>query len=105
MVDTTLPLRQYKKKSKSYVRKVIARLVERAQETKELDKAHALTRRAKKISLATKVRFLPHIKRMICKSCGAFLGSEKSATVRTQRGKVVTTCRECKQMMRVPYKK
>ena len=103
MVDTTLALKEYKKKPKGYVRQVIESLLTKAALAKIKVKADSYALRAQKISLATRVRIPEKLKRQICRSCGAFLGSSSGSRVRTQRGKVVIYCRTCRQVARIPY--
>jgi|SRR3989338_250293 len=103
MMRSEMPLREYKKLSKSELRAKILAFFEKAQTSKELTTSNALVRRAQKIVLATKTRLPRELKRRFCRHCGAYLVSGKNATIRTQRGKVVFRCLECKHMSRIPY--
>ncbi len=98
-----MPLREYKKLSKSELRAKILAFFEKAQSAKDLTIANALVRRAQKIVLATRMRLPRELKRRFCSNCGAYLISGKNATIRTQRGKVVFRCLECKHIARIPY--
>ena len=60
---------------------------------------------AKKISLKYKIDIPPHLKRRMCKKCGAFLSPGKTCSIRTHQGKLVYHCLKCKGMTRVPIKK
>lgn len=72
---------------------------------KDLLLALRYTKRARQISLATRVRIPLELRRRICKECSSYLVSGKNATIRTQRGNVVITCKSCKTMFRIPYTK
>ena len=58
---------------------------------------------ARKLAMKVRLRMPPGLKRQFCSNCGAFLYPGKNLRVRTQRGKVVYYCLECKHFMRFPY--
>jgi len=101
------PLREYKKDSKSSVRRRIKELFDQAEVAAKtsMELASYLVKRAYKISLVTRVKLSKEYRRRFCKNCNAYLISGKNATIRTQRGKVVITCKECKHITRIPYSK
>jgi len=101
------PIREYKKDSRASVRRRIKELFDLAEKAakKSLKLASHYAKRAYKISLVTRVKLSKQYKRRFCKKCGAYLVSGRNATVRTQRGKVVITCKECKHITRIPYTK
>lgn len=102
-MDKDMPLREYKKLGKGALNARIRDLFDQALRCKDLAKASSLVRRAKKIALSTRVRIPKDLKKRICRSCGAYLISGNNATIRTQRGKVVIRCFECKHISRIPY--
>jgi len=99
------PVRHYKKQSKSTIRARILELFNLAnnKSTDSLDIASRYVKRARQISLVTRVRIPTELIRRVCKNCQAYLVSGKNATIRTQRGKVVIKCKECNHIFRIPY--
>lgn len=73
------------------------------------DKNPALSKRyvflARRISMRHRVRIPSHLKRRICKGCGAYLVPGANSRVRARSGRVVTTCLECGHYKRIPYHK
>lgn len=78
------------------------------QAEKEFDKRPALSNRyvtiARKIAMKFKVRIPKELKRRYCKNCYKYLVPGKNCRVRTQRGKVVYYCFNCKRYTRIAYK-
>ncbi len=58
---------------------------------------------ARKISMKAKARIPSRLKRRFCKHCYSYLMPGVNVRVRTQRGKVVYYCLNCKKYMRFPY--
>lgn len=60
---------------------------------------------ARKIAMKVKVRIPKQLKRRFCKHCYKYLQPGVNSRVRTQRGKVIISCFECKKFTRIPIKK
>lgn len=60
---------------------------------------------AREISMRQRLRLSKQQKRSFCRSCGAFFVPGKNLRVRISRGKVVYTCQECGNVVRVPIQK
>lgn len=58
---------------------------------------------ARKMGMRHRVRMPAHLKRKVCKGCGAYLVPGSSIRVRLRGGRVVTTCMDCGYCMRIPY--
>lgn len=58
---------------------------------------------ARRISMRTRVRMPPALKRRMCRSCHCLLVPAKSARVRVKKGRVCITCLRCGRVMRYPY--
>lgn len=101
----THPVRYYKKEPKSRIRARILELFDIAHDRSRdsLDIASRYVKRARQISLVTRVRIPKTLMRRMCRNCQAYLVSGKNATIRTQRGKVVIKCKECNNIFRIPY--
>ena len=67
--------------------------------------ADKYAKKARRIALKYKVSLPLKYKRSICKSCHAFLVPGKNLRVRTNKGHMVYYCLNCKNFMRVGYKK
>ena len=76
---------------------------------KNTEEGQALANRyaalAKKISMKYKVKLPKNFKLRICKNCGSFLTPGKNLRVRVQDKKIVYTCLNCGNIIRIPYKK
>lgn len=59
---------------------------------------------ARRISLRCRVRIPRKWKRRYCKKCHKFLKPGINARVRLKNKKIVITCLECKNIVRIPYK-
>jgi len=59
---------------------------------------------ARRICLRCRVRTPKRWKRRYCKKCHKFLKPGINARVRLRNKKIVITCLECKNIVRVPYK-
>ncbi|MDF1532798.1 MAG: ribonuclease P [ANME-2 cluster archaeon] len=60
---------------------------------------------ARRIGMRHRVRMPFHLKRRICKGCGAYLVPGASCRVRVKDARVVTTCLECGYHRRIPFYK
>lgn len=103
-------MKKYKIKSEEAKKIALERveaLISRAKEVFKEDKALAnrYVTLARKIAMKVRLRIPSHLKRNFCKHCYKFLMPGVNCRVRTQRGKVVYYCLECKKFMRFPYKK
>jgi ribonuclease P protein subunit RPR2 len=58
---------------------------------------------ARRISLRCKVRIPRKWKRRYCKKCHKFLRPGVNARVRLRNKKIVITCLECNNRVRIPY--
>jgi len=67
--------------------------------------SHRYVTLARKIAMKTKSRIPVDLKRRFCKKCYKYLQPGVNARVRTRAGKVVISCFECKNFMRIPIKK
>jgi len=60
---------------------------------------------ARTIAMKYKLRMPKEVKRSYCKHCYSYLMPGKNLRVRTNNGKVIYHCKECKGFMRYPLKK
>lgn len=60
---------------------------------------------AREISMRQRLRLSKEQKRSFCRSCGAHFVPGKNLRVRIQHGKVVYTCQECGNVVRIPIQK
>ncbi len=60
---------------------------------------------ARKLSMKAKVRIPSNLKRKFCKHCYKYLKPSVNARIRTQKGKLVYYCLNCKKFTRIPLKK
>lgn len=67
------------------------------------ERAHRYVEIARNISMRTRVRLPRHLKRRVCKKCHHFLMYGDNCRVRTRNTKVVITCLDCGNVMRVPF--
>ncbi len=67
------------------------------------NKANRYVELALKTSMKNKVPIPTEFKRKYCKKCHVYLGSE-NLRVRTNDGKIVYFCKDCKSHMRIPIK-
>jgi len=68
-----------------------------------LDLAHRYVILARKLSTKYLVRMPPEYRRRYCRNCSAYLLPGLNCTVRLTGHKVVTTCHNCREIMRYPY--
>jgi len=99
--------RKKTKKMKNIALERINTLFKEAQKAAKTDSklANRYVHLARKISMKSKKRIPAELKRRFCKHCYAYFIPGKNYRIRTQRGKVVYYCLECKKFMRFPYLK
>jgi len=96
-----------KQKQKEIAKERVRRLFELAATMfpKRKDLANRYVILARKISMKVRMRIPPEFKRRFCKHCYKYLQPGINARVRTREGKVIISCLECKEFMRIPFKK
>ena len=74
---------------------------------KQAENNHSMANRyvtlARKLAMKVKIRIPKEFKRRFCKHCYKYLTKDNSR-VRTNNGKVIISCFECKKFMRIPIK-
>ncbi|MDI6655597.1 MAG: ribonuclease P protein component 4 [Candidatus Hydrothermarchaeota archaeon] len=82
-------------------------LMQRAEEVFAQDrkKASRYAELARKIGMRYNVRLPKKWKRRICKKCLAFLKPGSNCRVRIYKSRVIITCLECKNVVRIPCNK
>jgi len=60
---------------------------------------------ARKIAMKARIPIPAPLKRRFCKHCYKYLMPSVNCRIRTNKGKVVYYCLECKKYMRFPYNK
>lgn len=60
---------------------------------------------AKKIALRHRVKLPRRLKRAICKKCGIQLIPGKTSITRIRKERIITTCRNCGHVARIPVTK
>ena len=95
-----------KGKQKEIAQERIQILFEQAE--KEFSQNKQLSNRyvtlARKIAMKTKVRIPQELKRRFCKHCYHYLQPGFNARVRTHQGRVIISCFDCKNFMRIPIR-
>lgn len=66
------------------------------------ERSHRYVEIARNISMRTRTRIPRHFKRRFCNRCHRFLYGS-NCRVRTKNKKVVITCLECGNVMRIPF--
>ena len=91
---------------KQIARERIGILFDRAHERRdEPALANRYVSLAREISMRQRLRLSKEQKRSFCRSCGAYFVPGKNLRVRIQHGKVIYTCQECGDVVRVPIQK
>ncbi|MBU6996060.1 MAG: ribonuclease P [Theionarchaea archaeon] len=98
-------MRWRKRRIQSLARESIENLFELADEaySSHPDRAHRYMEIVRNISMRTRVRIPRHLKRRFCRRCHHFLVHGDNCRVRTRNGKVVVTCLDCGNVMRIPF--
>ena len=60
---------------------------------------------AREISMRQRLRLSKQQQRSFCRSCGSYFVPGENLRVRVQHGKVVYTCQECGNVVRIPIRK
>ena len=94
-----------KQKNKKIAVEMINDFFKKADASFNKDKAEAnyFIRKARRIAMKHKIR-LGKLKRKFCKHCYSYLKPGVNCRVRTNQGKVIIYCLECKKYTRIPYK-
>lgn len=66
--------------------------------------AHRYIALARKIAMKTKTKIPRELKRQFCKHCYHYLQPGINTRIRTRAGKVIISCLDCKNFMRIPIK-
>ena len=95
-----------KEKQKQIAKERIAILFQQAEKIFPKDKALAnrYVTLARKIAMKVKIHLPLPLKRRFCKHCYHYLQPGVNARVRTRGGKVIISCFECKNFMRIPIR-
>lgn len=67
--------------------------------------SHRYIKMAREIAMHYKIKLPKELKRKVCKHCHHYIVPGRNCRVRTQHGKVVYSCLDCKGLMRFPYLK
>ena len=99
--------KDYKKKHQSQIESRIRHLFDEAQEVRISDTSSAsrYVFLARKLAAKAKVRIPRELKRQCCKYCNTFFIPGKNYTVRTTGKTISYTCKVCKKITRIGYKK
>ncbi len=94
-----------KKESKQQAREIINDFFLKADDcfSKDKEQANKYIHKARRLAMKHKIR-LGKLKRKFCKHCYCYLKPGMNARVRTNEGKLVIYCKECKKYTRIPYK-
>ena len=71
---------------------------------KDKDQANEYIKKARRAAMKHKLR-LGKLKRKFCKHCYSYLKPGVNSRTRTNKGKIVIYCMECKRYTRIPYTK
>lgn len=66
-------------------------------------KSKEYVKKARKLAMQKNIKIPKELKRTYCKHCYSFLSPGKNCRVRTQPGRVIYTCLECKKFVRFVY--
>jgi|SRR3989344_4900131 len=66
-------------------------------------KSNEFIKKARKLAMQKNIKISKEFKRKYCRHCNSYLVPGKNCRVRTQPGRVVYTCLECKKFMRFVY--
>ena len=67
------------------------------------ERSHRYVEIARNISMRTRTRIPRFLKRRFCNKCHHFLVYGRNCRVRTKNTKVVITCLDCGNVMRIPF--
>jgi len=96
-----------KQKAKKLAKVEILELFKEAKEVFKKSRASAdkCVAKARRLSMKYKLRIPRELKRRFCKHCYGFLVPGVNCRVRTQKGRVIYYCLNCKKFMRFVIKK
>jgi ribonuclease P protein subunit RPR2 len=98
-------MRWRKKRIRERAQESILRLFELAAQSYDThpERSHRYVTIARNISMRTRTRIPSHLTRRVCKSCYHYLSYGTNCRVRTKNNKVVITCLDCGEIMRIPF--
>lgn len=98
-------MRWRKKRIQSLAKENIQKLFELAEKESSAhpERAHRYLEIARNISMRTRIRVPHYLKRRFCSKCHHFLIYGRNCRVRTRNTKVVITCLDCGNIMRIPF--
>lgn len=99
-------MKPYRLKRKRIARKRINRLFEMAEKMAlegRIELANRYVEIARKIGMKYLVRIPRQYKRRFCKECHSYLLPGENCTVRIKRKMVIISCRNCGNVMRIPF--
>jgi len=73
-----------------------------AKAEKHPSKANFYIKEARRLAMKYRIRLPSNLKKLFCKHCYTYLMPGVNSRVRTQNGKLVITCLECKKFTRFP---
>lgn len=96
---------KFKQQNKKIAKEKIIEFFKKAESSfkKDKEQANDYVRKARRIAMKHKIK-LGGLKRKFCKYCYCFLKPGVNCRIRTNQGKVVIYCLECKRHTRIPYK-
>lgn len=96
-----------KKFSRNQTLEMVNSFFRKAHEAFKENKALAdeYVHKARRLAMKVKLRMPSELKRRFCKYCDSYLVPGQNLRVRTQKGKLVYFCLECKHHWRMPYLK
>ena len=65
-------------------------------------RSHRYIQLAKKISTKFKVKIPKPLRRRMCKNCFHYLQAGSNATIRYNKSRIIITCKDCNNIMRIP---
>jgi ribonuclease P protein subunit RPR2 len=93
------------KLNKAQIKEKVEIFFQKAHDVFKKDKklANKYVHKARKLTMKVRMRLAPDLKRKFCKYCHSYLMPGENLRVRTQHGKLVYYCYECKHHWRMPY--
>ena len=103
MVKPVIPKRKQKEIAKQRIKQLFEQAAVQFPNNKSL--ANRYVTLARKVAMKLRMRMPRELKRRYCKHCYKYLQPGNNARVRTQNGKVIISCFECKKFTRIPITK
>ncbi|MBI4448294.1 ribonuclease P [Candidatus Woesearchaeota archaeon] len=96
-----------KEKNKKIAKERIESLFSSAEKecSKHPERSNRYVEIARSIAMKFRVKLPSKLKRRFCKKCNSFLVPGKNCRVRMKSGKVVYTCLNCAEVVRLPHLK